>query len=194
MIKKLLWIILWLLINSTSSSYGFIVTINLIWNYPLSTYNLEEGSIVQVITYDHKDSLKPIDGAINNFDEIEPNVFDSNTTPFNHDIIATSTLDDETFSISFEILDSSYSRLYIRIIESIDSDTSLSHWGLTTVHNIPHNDRPWTTTWYDTCANQETTFIGNNYFEVIPEPNIETLIILGLIMLIVCSMWCFTRV
>ena len=179
MIKKLICITLWLLINSTC--YGFIVTVDLIWNNPLSTYNLQEGSIVQIIAYDHRDASRPSNGAINNFNEIENNVFDSSTTPFNHDIVATSTLDDQTFHISFYLTDSIYTRIYVRIIESIDSDDTLSYWGLTSVHNIPQNGHPWSTVWRNEYAEEQDTFAGtNDYFEVIPEPMTIVLVLTGI--------------
>jgi hypothetical protein len=53
----------------TAQCMGAIVTIDLVWGFS-PNYNIQEGSIVQVVAYRTGQGSNPSGGAANNFDEM----------------------------------------------------------------------------------------------------------------------------
>lgn len=173
---------------------ALIVTINLTWGLS-PNYNVQEGSIVQVVAYRTGQGSNPVGGGANNFDitgeYLNESVFDAYTTPENHNIVYETTVNANINNYfvyeQFELL-SNYNRIYIRIFESTSlqgDEVTLSHWGLTPVNTLPQNGRP-TTVYYNNfnrVTNQN--YFGTPYFEVIPEVPTGNLIAICLILFVI---------
>jgi len=193
MIKHLLitLLILQILILPVSA---LIVTIDLAWGlYP--DYNVQEGSIVQIVAYrtGQGSNLQP--GADNNFDVtgeyLNESVFDAYTTPNNHNIVYETTVNanlNRYFVLEqFELLEN-YNRIYVRIFDATslsDNEVTLSYWGLTTVNNIPQNGRPVTIYYNNFSGVTNQNYFGTPYFEVIPEVPTGNLIAICLILFVI---------
>lgn len=73
---------------ATLSCNGMVVSISLFWSQSLSSYNLQEGSIIQVIGYSKDDADKPT--VDNSFETIEvggESGYDPYSTPEGHEIL-----------------------------------------------------------------------------------------------------------
>lgn len=182
---------------------ALVVTVDLGWGYnipgaSLADYNLQLGSIVQVIMYDSSVYSAPGIDASDNFDITGDNpsnpdgltdttVYDPESTPMGHLIVYTGNiqaapyLDDlgntwwQVYA-QFEIL-GTYDALYIRVFEATqwsDGTPASSYWGLSDVQygtNLVG-------TWY-VGPLDEVDAPNRNYFEVIPEPGTFALFVLG---------------
>jgi len=168
-------------------SFGLIVTLNLTWGSNISSYHLQEGSIVQVLAYTRNNASPPTQNAQDNFEQTgtENNlpVYDPNTTPNNHDILYQTQIqqgEDKHHNIIYYISEqfttiSTADRIYVRIFESTDlnqNNTYLSHWGLSSVRTIP-NSGFITLQFKNINANHQNQF----GFEVIPEPKTINLLL-----------------
>lgn len=175
---------------------ALVVTVDLGWgwdataNTDLSDYNLQEGSIVQIILYDSAMALPPGTEADDNFDIFSagtPTVYDPITAPDGHVIAYTTQIgspinpnangyDWYNIYAQFEIL-GTYDSLYVRIFGMTnfpDGVAAESYWGLSEVQtgtNIVG-------TWY-VGPLDEITPTNLAYFEVIPEPGSLALLALG---------------
>ena len=186
---------------------ALVVTINLGWGYNqdvngnnLSQYHLQEGSIIQIVMYDSSVSSPPGPDAIDNFEILgnnpsNPNnlddttVYDPTTTPAGHDIVHLAVVEVAEYMddngnvwwntiINFTVAASDYDRLYIRVFGATEfshGTPEASYWGLSDVRERPDGTfHTWPIGIWDEIAATNT-----NYFEVIPEPGVMTLMVLG---------------
>ena len=164
-------------------------------------YNLQVGSIVQVILYDsatYSDTTFQTGEADDNFDIfgdnpagdpeglLDENVYDPNSAPDGHVIAYTTQIGPAVggnlhgqnwFNIyaSFQIL-GTYDSMYIRVFGMTalpDGVATSSYWGISTVLD----DGPVFQTWF--AVYDDTTATNQNYFEVIPEPGTLSLLAAG---------------
>ncbi len=199
-------VLLWILFAVPAQA--LLVTVDLGWGYGgghnLSEYNLQQGSIVQVIMYEETiDVLPPGPGASDNFVAdsygtyggagipAQPNppgaiptdlsVYNPYATPEGHTIAYTTQIGaavDGWWQIyaQFEIL-GTYDRLYIRVFGATDFPSGnvwASYWGISAVAEGTNI----IDTWYvDPIVNVVAS--NANYFEVIPEPTSMALFLLG---------------
>ena len=167
----------------------------------LSTgYNLQVGSIVQVILYDsasYPDDTFQAGAADDNFgifgyNPTDPealgdqNVYDPQSAPAGHAIAYTTEIGpavggnyygENWYNIyaSFQIL-GTYDSMYIRVFGMTalpDGVATSSYWGISTVLD----DGPVFQTWF--AVYDDTTAPNQNYFEVIPEPGTLSLLAAG---------------
>lgn len=188
---KALFLSIWLLLSMVLISSAMIVSINLTWDYN-QNYNVQEGSIVQIVAYRTGTASNQSGGADNNFDVVgEYNdlpVYNVDSTPINHHIVYETQVDQGVnnyyVSESFELLEN-YNRIYIRIFseEITDMDyVAYSYWGLTPIVNRPGGKKPIVLLYvnYNQITNQNY-FTTQDYFEVIPEVPTGNLIALGIL-------------
>ena len=189
---------------------ALVVTIDLGWGYNydgagtsvdlMTEYNLQVGSIVQVIMYDSSVYGPPGVDADDNFDIIgynssdpenlaDDNVYDPTTTPDGHMIAYTASIQaapyadgqgDTGYQIyaQFEVI-GTYDSLYIRVFEmtnlaALNGNTTASYWGLSDVQYSTNIVGMWYVPIID-----NTDAPNRNYFEVIPEPGTVGLLALG---------------
>jgi hypothetical protein len=198
------WYGLLLLFLLALPAQALVVTVDLGWGYNvaggalLSDYNLQLGSIVQVVMYDSSVYSAPGPDADDNFNITGDNpsnpdsladttVYDPESTPTGHLIVYTGNiqaapyLDDNGNTwwqvyAQFEII-GTYDALYIRVFEATqwsDGTPASSYWGLSDVQygtNLVG-------TWY-VGPLDEVDAPNQNYFEVIPEPGTFALFVLG---------------
>lgn len=188
-----------------SSGLAFTMEIDLGWGYnqnpggnDLSLYNLQEGSIIQIILYDSTQASPPGSDAADNFDVygyypegvlLDNNVYDPYSVPEGHVMAYTDTVqvapspdgNGNTWwrTVPVFSIDGPYDRVYIRVFEVTDfpeGEVVLSYWGISDVVS------------FDPSQSFGYVFIGpldniaatnKNYFEVIPEPGTTALLILG---------------
>lgn len=156
---------------------AMVITFTLYWNNPLSNYNLQENSIVQIIGYDHKEGPKP-----NENNSFIGSPADPYSTPANHDILYQGNIENGYFSESVSVLND-YNRVYVRIFSTTDfNEEELSYWGLSNARNINHNTS--VVNFNNIDADYLETFAGS-YFEVIPEPRVMFLLFLGTLVMTV---------
>lgn len=194
MIKRLLIVllILQMLIIPVSA---LVVTIDLAWGLS-PNYNVQEGSIVQVVAYRTGQGSNPQPGADNNFDVtgdyLGESTYDAYNTPFNHNIVYETTVNanlNNYFVLEqFELL-ANYNRIYIRIFSETslpENGVRLSYWGMTPLNIIPQNGRP-VTVYYNNFnrVTNENYFGTAQYFEVIPEVPTGNLIALGILSFVI---------
>ena len=168
----------------SAKSFGMVVSITLAWNQSLSSYNLQEGSIVQVIGYTRPISSPPNQG--NSFSEIELGTYDPYSTPNGHEILyQTAVGEDQNPGKKYEYFfffttDESFNRIYIRIFQSdgFSDEVELSYWGLSNSGVVP-GGTVYANTWNNLSANNQSAFRAP-YFEVIPEPPPIRLVLMGL--------------
>ena len=189
-------------------AHALLVTVDLGWGFgggdSLSNYNLQEGSIVQVIMFNSANALDPGSDADDNFPSdsaygmydgpdlssapyttdhfpTDPNVYDPETTPEGHTIAYTTHIGEAVdgwwhIYAQFEIL-GTYDRLYIRVFGATDFPNGhifASYWGISDVRYGTNI----IDTWYvDPIVNVDAP--NANYFEVIPEPSSMALFLLG---------------
>ena len=172
------------LLLTAIQSFGMVVEVTFVWNRDLSNYNLQEGSIIQVVGYTRPDSSPPTSG--DSFVEVEPGVYDPESVPVGHEILYETAIGEDIdpgkkyeFFTSF-ITESLFNRVYIRIFEvaGFSEEVQLSYWGLSPSGIVP-GGTVYANTWNNLSANQSGAFA--EYFEVIPEPSAFGLVILGFV-------------
>lgn len=188
-----------------SPAQALLVTINLGWGYnqdvdgnSLDPYNLQVGSIIQVVMFDSPAYDEPGTDADDNFDIMGNNpsnpdglsdttVYDPLSAPEGH-VIAYSTsvqkaeyLDGNgnvwwNVYVEFTIV-GPYDALYLRVFKTAEFSDGVpdsSYWGLSDVVYGTNLIGTWPVGIVD---NVEAT--NQNYFEVIPEPGVMALMALG---------------
>lgn len=200
------WLYLWVF-----SAQALVVTIDLGWGYNFggagtsvnlgTAYNLQVGSIVQVIMYDSVANPSVVfqgQEADDNFDIIGYNsggvlpdntAYDPLSTPDGHLIAYTATIQaapstdgqgDTWYQIyaQFEVI-GTYDSLYVRVFELTDFaalqlNPTASYWGLSDVQVRTNTFGMWYVPIID-----DTPAPNLNYFEVIPEPGTMGLLATG---------------
>jgi len=193
-----------LLVLMVMPAQALLVTVDLGWDAPLANYNLQEGSVVQVIMFDSSTASNPGSTADDNFgdpfggydgDDIfaapytsgsthiptDPEAYDPLGVPDGHMIAYTARIPPESSSwhniiAQFEVL-GTYDRLYIRVFGATDLGQQgywASYWGLSTVQTNTGDIYTW---FVDPINNVEAD--QKNYFHVIPEPGSLALGLLG---------------
>jgi hypothetical protein len=183
---------------------ALLVTVDLGWDAPLANYNLQEGSVVQVIMFDSSTASNPGSSADDNFgdpggsyagDDIfaapytsgsthipdDPEAYNPLGVPDGHFIAYTAHIPPESSSwhniiAQFEVL-GTYDRLYIRVFGATDLGQQsywASYWGLSTVQTNTGDIYTW---FVDPINNVEAD--QKSYFHVIPEPGSLSLGLLG---------------
>ncbi len=181
------------MISTTLASNAFVVSVNLTWDYN-QNYNIQEGSIVQIVMYRTGSGSTPGSGADNNFTEMgvyqEESTYDAFSTPLNHYIVYETTVQqgiNNYFVIdSFSLLDN-YNRVYIRIFDEPITPmdyVTYSYWGLTPVINRPAGQTPINIVYANFGGVTNYNQFGQPYFEVIPDVPTGNLIVLGIIFFI----------
>lgn len=204
-VRALPWVGLLFLWLFASSAQALVVTIDLGWGYNYdgagtsvdlgAEYNLQVGSIVQVIMYDsatYSSTLFQAGEADDNFDLLgytaggDP-VYNPLSTPDGHLIAYTTTIQvapyadgqgDTWYQIyaQFEVI-GTYDSLYIRVFGETDFPQSMaeaSYWGLSDVQVRTNTFGMWYVPIVD-----NTDAPNLIYFEVIPEPGTMGLVVLG---------------
>lgn len=180
---KMKSLFLFMLLSMANLCSAAVVTVSLTWSGNLSSYNLQEGSIVQIVAYDHRDASKPPSTAAGNFEEISPNIYNPETFSDEHFMVYETYIAGNSINVSFNM--SGFTRIYIRVFEQTSfEEESLSNWGLSSIRNIPQNGHPWSTAWANVSAGRENTFSTGVYFEVIPEPTTLWLALFGAVCII----------
>lgn len=189
-----------------SSVQALVVTIDLGWGYNYdgagtsvdlgTAYNLQVGSIVQVLLYDEATADAPGVDADDNFAIAGYNpggtlpdntVYDPLTAPAGHIIAYTASIQaapytdgqgDTWYQIyaQFEVI-GTYDSLYIRVFELTDFGQGViqaSYWGLSDVQVRTNTFGMWYVPIID-----DTDAPNLNYFEAIPEPGTMGLVALG---------------
>ena len=167
-------------------------------NSDLTAYNLQEGSIIQVIAYNSSDAGALVNSAASQFElygqtseqaSAQPypsghipessDVYLANSTQSGHEIVYTGSLQnlDGWYGLytQIQIDNEVYDTVYIRVFgaTSIEQgEVTASYWGIsgTTTLDPTFQFQNWTL--------EDVTAPNKNYFEVIPEP--ATLGLLGL--------------
>lgn len=163
---------------------AYVITINLSWAIN-DRYNIQEGSIVQLIAYNSADSLPPPSTAIGNFEEEAAGIYNADTAPENHDIIyQTAVLNTGNKYQVFEIYEllGDYTSVYVRIFEANELNSGLSYWGIVGPKDIPKSGKV-------TIGANNYTLASQNYFEVIPEPSTINLVCLAVVLFIIYSLF-----
>lgn len=164
-----------------------VVSISLFWSQNLSSYNLQEGSIIQVIGYSRDDADKPT--VNNSFETIEvggQSGYDPYSTPEGHEILLETSASQSGVYETFELL-GNYDRIYVRFYQATDlqsEEVYMSYWGLSPVRNRPGGQH---TTWYVNYNNQRADSSAEfvtGYFEVIPEPGTLQFLLAGSLLLL----------
>ena len=186
------------------SARALLVTVNLGWSSPLSNYNLQEGSVVQIIMYDSSSTYPDPGDPADNFgnptgayggDDLyaapytsgsqhvpdETDTYNPLNTPDGHIIAHTTQIGAEAGGFynvvaQFEVL-GTYDRLYIRVFGTTDVYQQgywASYWGISDVYTNTGSIYTW---FVDPIDNTAAT--NKNYFYVIPEPGTMALGLLG---------------
>lgn len=197
-----------LLLFCAVPAQALLVTVDLGWGYPgggsLANYNLQEGSIVQILMYNSANASAPGPNASDNFPSdtvygtyggpgipaqpnppgaipTDQNVYNPEATPEGHVIAYTTQIGEAVdgwwhIYAQFEIL-GTYDRLYVRVFGATEFPSGnvwASYWGISGVQ-VGTNIID---TWYvDPIVNVSAP--NANYFEVIPEPSTVALFLLG---------------
>jgi len=188
-----------------SPAQALLVTINLGWGYnqdvdgnSLDPYNLQVGSIIQVVMFDSPTYDEPGTDADDNFQILGNNpanpdglsdttVYDPSTAPIGHVIAYSGAIQQAEYLdgnsnvwwnvyVEFTIV-GPYDALYLRVFETTqfsDGIPDASYWGLSDVVYGTNLIGTWPVGLVD---NVEAT--NQNYFEVIPEPGVMALMALG---------------
>ena len=191
-------------------AHALLVTVDLGWGYPgggsLGAYNLQEGSIVQVLMYNSANASAPWPDASDNFpadsygtytgDDIaaepypgtEPdnvptdnNIYSPFAMPDGHVIAYTTQIGEAVdgwwhIYAQFEIL-GTYDRLYIRVFGATEF-TSGDVWAsYWGISGVQYGTNIIDTWYVDPIVNVSAP--NANYFEVIPEPSTMALFLLG---------------
>jgi len=200
----------WLAVVAACLCFGvapaqaLVVTVDLGWGYPsghtLSEYNLQEGSIVQVVMYNSATASPPGTATDDNFDiysdmgtntipaqpstnttPTDTTIYFPETTPAGHVIAYTTQIGpavDGWWNIyaQFEIL-GTYDSLYIRVFGATDfpeGEAVSTYWGLSGVQTGTNIIDTWYVPYID-----NTSATNLAYFEVIPEPGSLALFMTG---------------
>jgi len=193
---------------------ALVVTVDLGWGYnqnaggnSLLPYNLQEGSVVQIIMYDSTQASPPGTDADDNFDIMgdytgpdlssEPyttghvpddtTTYDPHSAPADHYIVYTDTVEqapylDDNGNTWWQVFAQfevlgNFDRLYVRVFGTDDI----------------YEERYWASYWGLSDVQEGTNLVGtwyvgpldditatqSNYFEVIPEPGTMALLLLG---------------
>jgi hypothetical protein len=160
---------------------GYVIAINLVWNSNHSP-NIMEGSVVQLIGYSSSEASPPVATAEDSFDEVGDNSYNPYSTPENHEILYETAFvaQGNNFRVNetYNLLES-YDRVYLRIFSStnLDDEVYLSYWGLGAVSSVKPHGKTSVYMAYNEMTNQNN--FTQPYFEVIPEPPVELLFLLG---------------
>lgn len=188
-----------------SPAQALLVTINLGWGYnqnaggnSLDPYNLQVGSIIQVVMFDSSTASPPGTDADDNFDIMGNNpsnpdelsdttVYDPLSAPEGHVIAYSTSVQEAEYLdgngnvwwnvyVEFTIV-GPYDALYLRVFETAEFSDGVpdsSYWGLSDVEYGTNLIGTWPVGIVDNvdAPNQ-------NYFEVIPEPGVMALMALG---------------
>ena len=184
---------------------ALLVTINLGWGYnqnaggnDLGVYNLQEGSIIQVVMYDQSTASAPGPDANDNFDIFgnypanpdnlsDTTIYDPESTPAGHVIAYTTEIKQAEYLdgngnvwwnvyVEFTVI-GAYDALYLRVFDMTafpDGTPASSYWGLSDVRYGTNLIGTWPVGFID-----DTYATNRNYFEVIPEPGVMALLALG---------------
>lgn len=184
---------------------ALLVTIDLGWGYnqsadgnSLNPYNLQVGSIIQVVMYNSASASAPGPDANDNFDVFgdypsnpdslsDTTIYDPESTPSGHVIVQTAQIQVAEYTddngnvwwnvyLEFAVI-GSYDRLYVRVFEMTtfpDGTPASSYWGLSDVQSGTNLIGTWPVGIVDNI-----TATNQNYFEVIPEPGTMALLGLG---------------
>lgn len=188
-----------------SPAQALLVTINLGWGYnqdvggnSLDPYNLQVGSIIQVVMFDSSAYDEPGTDADDNFQILGNNpanpdglpdttVYDPSTTPIGHVIAYSGEIQQAEYLdgngnvwwnvyVEFTIV-GPYDALYLRVFEMTEfplGGSLASYWGLSDVVYGTNLIGTWPVGIVD-----EVEAPNQNYFEVIPEPGVMALMALG---------------
>lgn len=173
---------------------AMIMTLNLTWDFG---QNIQEGSIVQVVAYRTGSGSAPTGGAANNFEQLGelsgvPYYDSESVVRPNHELIESFSVQEnasgyfilEQFEISY------YNRVYIRIFSGTNLNSFVeSFWGLSGIYSFPQNGKPYTINLIGLNPTNSNYF-GSPYFEVIPEPNLNVLLIIGSVFMLLSSKRC----
>ena len=184
---------------------ALLVTVNLGWTAPLSNFNLQEGSVIQIIMYDSTGSYPdPADpeanfgspfGTYGGDPPLYADPFDSGTqhipestaaydplgTPEGHIIAYTTSIGANLGGwyntiAQFEVL-GTYDRLYIRVFGTTEIGQQ-GFWASYWGLSDVYTNTGSVYTWFvDPIDNVAAT--NKNYFHVIPEPGTMALSVLG---------------
>ena len=181
------------------AAHAMLLELQFHWsNSDLTTYNLQEGSIIQVIAYNSSGAGAPVNSAASQFElygqtseqaSAQPytsghipdssDVYLANSTQVGHEIVYTGSLQnlDGWYGLytQIQIDNEVYDTVYIRVFgaTSIEQgEVTASYWGIsgTTTLDPTFQFQNWTL--------EDVNAPNKNYFEVIPEP--ATLGLLGL--------------
>lgn len=181
------------------AAHAMLLELQFHWsNSDLTAYNLQEGSIIQVIAYNSSDAGALVNSAASQFElygqtseqaSAQPypsghipessDVYLANSTQSGHEIVYTGSLQnlDGWYGLytQIQIDNEVYDTVYIRVFgaTSIEQgEVTASYWGIsgTTTLDPTFQFQNWTL--------EDVTAPNKNYFEVIPEP--ATLGLLGL--------------
>ena len=188
-----------------SPAQALLVTINLGWGYnqnaggnSLDPYNLQVGSIIQVVMFDASTASPPGTDADDNFQILGNNsanpdglsdttVYDPSTAPIGHVIAYSGAIQQAEYLdgnsnvwwnvyVEFTIV-GPYDALYLRVFEMTEfplGGSLASYWGLSDVEYGTNLIGTWPVGIVD-----EVDAPNQNYFEVIPEPGVMALMVLG---------------
>lgn len=195
-------------------AHALLVTIDLGWGYnqnaggnSLSTYNLQVGSIIQVVMYNQATASPPGPDANDNFTETfgdytsnpdslsDTTIYDPESTPSGHIIAYTTEIKQAEYTddngnvwwnvwVEFDVV-GTYDALYVRVFEMDefpDGTPASSYWGLSDVYKGTNLIGTWPVGVVDNI-----TATNQNYFEVIPEPGTMALLGLGAVGLLAGS-------
>ena len=190
-------------------AHALLVTVDLGWGYPgggsLDTYNLQEGSIVQVLMFNSANASDPGTGASDNFPgslgvyggpgisaepypgtepanvPTDPNVYSPLVAPAGHTIAYTTQIGEAVdgwwhIYAQFEIL-GTYDRLYIRVFGATEFPCGDVISSYWGISTVQHGTNIIDTWYVDPIVNVSAP--NANYFEVIPEPSTVALFLLG---------------
>lgn len=186
-------------------AHALLVSINLGWGYnqnaggnDLGVYNLQVGSIIQVVMYDRSTASAPGPDANDNFDIFgnypanpdsltDTTIYDPESTPAGHVIAYTTEIKEAEYTdgngnvwwnvyVEFTVI-GAYDALYLRVFDMTefpDGTPASSYWGLSDVRYRTNLVGTWPVGFID-----NTYATNRNYFEVIPEPGVMALLALG---------------
>lgn len=186
-------------------AHALLVSINLGWGYnqnaggnDLGVYNLQVGSIIQVVMYDRSTASAPGPDANDNFDIFgnypanpdnlsDTTIYDPESTPAGHVIAYTTEIKQAEYLdgngnvwwnvyVEFTVI-GAYDALYLRVFDMTafpDGTPASSYWGLSDVRYGTNLIGTWPVGFID-----DTYATNRNYFEVIPEPGVMALLALG---------------
>lgn len=188
--RSILFLLAAALLFGTASARAYLVAVEVLWTQAqLSSANLSEGSIIQLVAFNHSESTWNYATAVNtpgeNFDHYsgdgvapyDDDVYIPDTTPDAHHIVGSGTIQDLSADYGSGVygmttiidVPDAYDSLYVRVFSATGFDPGVVsedvHWGISPVNGITNK---WGTglTWFD---NVEAPNVAN--FELIPEPS-----------------------